>query len=253
MKVGRMGNARATVNMDEKLELENYTRFSVWDKNKPLGEYIVRIYEYIDEVDYSIETLIKHSENGIDLDYEETRTIQDGFCKDNTEKILKILESGEDGYVKGHYIKILTPSFPLPKSWNPKYIECHEKWLKEDEFKKEVLDVIGKATFEQAMEAFNAGKWIAWRYINQEFYTDSVTKSAGRCDYIQLFADGENIGWCEDHPHREYKKTEDGRNIAVGEPTIYYDLLLATDKNGKWLVKSGRTGRSLFCWIKREK
>ena len=237
---------------ESKLNVEHNTRFSIWDGNRPIGEYLVHIFEMPSEVFHEIQEVIPHSENGRDLDWEEVKSIREGFCKDNCEDILKVIATGEDGYVKGKYIKVLTPSFPLPKSWNPKYIECHEMWMKEGEFEEKVLDVIGEADYEQVWKAFNDGKWITWRYINQEHYKESVTRSAGGCTHIQLFADGENLGWCEDHPHREYKKLEDGRTVAIGEPTLYYDFLLKTDGEGHWLVKSGRTGRSLFCWIKRE-
>lgn len=235
----------------EELEIEDHTRFTIWDGNKPIGEYLVNIFEMISEIYYTIEEIIPHSEDGINLDWEERKAIFDGFCKENTEEIIKTVATGEDGYVKGKYIKLLSPRHPFLKKWNHKYCECHEKWATEDEFEEKILKPIGEATYEKVWEEFNNDKWISWRYINCNYYTDSISDSCSRIDYIQIFADGRNIGWCEDHPHREYKKLEDGRTVAIGEPTIYYDFLLKTDENGKWLVKSGRIG-SLHCWVKRE-
>lgn len=249
-----MDEARIMLPMSEKEELgiENYTRFTIWDGNKPIGEYVVRIFEMIDEIYYTIEEIIPHSEDGINLDWEEKKAIFDGFCKENTEEIIRLISTGEDGYVKGYYIKVLSPKFPSLKEWNVKFQVCREKWVHEDEFEEQVLNIIGKATYEKVWEAFNDGKWITWRYINCNYYTDSISNSGSRIDYIQLFGNGENLGWCEDHPHREYKKLEDGRTIAIGEPTIYYDFLLKILDNGQWLVKSGRID-SLHCWVKREK
>jgi hypothetical protein len=248
-----MDEARIMLPMSEKevLAIEPNTRFTLWDGNKPVGEYLVHIFEMIDEIYYSIEEIIPHSEDGINLDWEERKSIFDGFCKENTEEIIRLISTGEDGTVKGKYIKILSPRFPSLKEWNHKYRECHEKWVTEDEFEEKILNPIGEATYEKVWDAINDGKTIEWRYINCNYYKDSISNSGSRIDYIQMFADGKNIGWCEDHPHREYKKLEDGRTIAIGEPTVYYNILLSHKSTDGYEVKTHRIG-SLFCWVKRE-
>ena len=242
-----MDQARIMLPMSEKevLAIEPNTRFTIWDGNKPVGEYLVHIFEMTDEIYYSIEEIIPHSENGIDLDWEERKTIFDGFCKENTEEIIRLIATGEDGTVKGKYIKVFSPSFPLPKSWNPKFLECHEMWMKDGEFQEKVLDVIGEVTYDEVMDAINKGKSITYRYINQEFYKGSWRNSGGRISYGQIFADGENLGWYVNHPKCTYKKLEDGRTIRIEKDVIDYDIL-----NNAYKLGIHRT-RGLFCWIKR--
>lgn len=236
---------------EDKLDIEKHTRFTIWDGQRPVGEFIVKVYDYTSESDYCIEKVLQFSEDGINLDYEETRIITEGFCKEHTEDILNVIATGEDGYVAGKYIKVLTPRFPSLKKWNPKFLECHEVWMKEGEFEEKVLDVLGEATYEQVWDAINEGKVISWRYISPYWYKESCRDSRGGCTHIQLFADGKNLGWIEDHPHREYKKLDDGRTVAVGEPTVYYDILLAIKSVDGYEVKTHQHwGRNLTCWIK---
>ncbi len=239
---------QTVITTESKMNVEPYTRFSIWDGERPVGQYITRDLIMSSENYYFIEELVEHSDDGINLDYETTHIVTEGFVKENGEEILKIIESGEDGYVQGKYIKIFAPKFPSLKEWNHKYRECNEKWVTADEFQEQILDHLGEATYEKVLDAIKDGKTIEWRYLACEHYTDSIFQSSGGCPYIQLFADGQNLGWTEDHPHREYKKLEDGRTIAIGEPTVYYDILLAHDV-GKWKFKTHRIG-SLHCWIK---
>lgn len=231
---------------ESRLDVEHNTRFSIWDGNRPLGEYLVHIFEMPSEVFHEIEEVIPHSEDGVNLDWEEVKVIREGFCKDHCEEILKVIETGEDGYVDGKYIKVFPASFPLPKSFNPKFLECHERWMKEGEFEEKVLDVIGEVTYDEVMDAINKGKSITYRYINQEFYKGSWRNSGGRISYGQIFADGENLGWYVNHPKCTYKKLEDGRTIRVEKDVIDYDIL-----NNAYKLGIHRT-RGLFCWIKRE-
>ena len=240
-----MDQARIRLPMEEKLDVEEYTRFTIWDGNKPTGEYMITEFEMIDEIYYTIIEIIPHSQDGINLDWEERKSIFDGFCKENTKEIIDVLVTGEDGYVKGKYIKVLSPSFPLPKSWNPKFLECHEMWMHDGEFQEKVLDVLGEVTYDQVMDAINDGKTITYRYINQEFYKGSWKNSGGRISYGQIFADGENIGWYVVHPKCTYKKLEDGRTIRVEKDVIDYDIL-----NNAYKLGIHRT-KGLFCWIKR--
>ena len=115
----------------------------------------------------------------------------------------------------------------MEKKFNPKHIECKEKWLNKNEFQAEILDKIGEVSYLEVRDVIkHQNKTITYRYINEATYDESISQSGHRIRYIQLFADGKNLGWCEDHPKMTLKELEDGRKIWIGNPTIYYDFIL---------------------------
>lgn len=119
-----------------------------------------------------------------------------------------------------------------------------EIWTKEGEWTKDVLDPMGEASFEEIKQAIEEGKDLTYRYIAENHYTESIFNAGRRIRYSQIFIDGKNAGYFEDHPHIEYKTLEDGRTVAIGEPTIYYDLILE--------CRNIHRLRSVYVWIKAE-
>ena len=76
--------------------------------------------------------------------------------------------------------------------------------------------------------------------------TNGLLLHIGKTDTnnTQIFIDGKNAGYFEDHPHVEYETLEDGRTVAIGEPTIYYDLILE--------CRNIHRIKSVYVWIKAE-
>ena len=101
-----------------------------------------------------------------------------------------------------------------------------EIWTDEYNWISKVLTPMGEAKYEEIQKAIEDNKKVTYRYIVENHYTESIYKAGSKISYSQIFIDGENAGYFEEHPHREYEKLEDGRTVAVGEPTIYYDLIL---------------------------
>ena len=107
-----------------------------------------------------------------------------------------------------------------------------EIWTDEYNWINKVLTPMGEASFEEIKQAIDENKKVTYRYIVENHYTESISNAGSKINYSQIFIDGKNAGYFEDHPHREYEKLEDGRTIAIGEPTIYYDLILKHNIHG---------------------
>lgn len=116
-----------------------------------------------------------------------------------------------------------------------------EIWTDEYNWTKKVLEPMGEASFEEIKQAMAENKKLTYRYIVENHYTESIKDAGSKISYSQIFIEGENAGYFEEHPHREYKKLEDGRTIAIGEPTIAYDLLFE--------YKNIRRVGSVYVWI----
>lgn len=90
----------------------------------------------------------------------------------------------------------------------------------------DVLEVMGEADYNKVSSALEEGKDVVYRYLYQHDFSKGYGNDKHFSEYCQIFVDGENCGYCEDHPHREYVHLEDGRVVATGNPTLYYDVLL---------------------------
>ena len=116
-----------------------------------------------------------------------------------------------------------------------------EIWTDEYNWTKKVLEPMGEASFEEIKQSMAENKKLTYRYIVENHYTESIKDAGSKIRYSQIFIDGVNAGYFEEHPHREYKKLEDGRTIAIGEPTIAYDLIFE--------YKNIRRVGSVYVWI----
>ena len=242
-------SAMKKINKNEKqLDIEQYTRFAIWNENKPIGQYLIFISDITldNTIEYNIEKVIEYSEDGINLAWEDTKLIWDGFVHEKAEQIVDIIANGEDNYVDGYYIKIFTPMKPKFKWNNPIYLDCKSPHLKASEFQEKILDKIGETTYLEVRDAIEQGKKITYRYINEIYYKDDMLRNGSRIRYSQIFVDGENLGWCENHPKMTLKELKDGRKIWIGNPTIYYDFI-----NKAYELGLTRTN-SLNCWMKKD-
>ena len=116
-----------------------------------------------------------------------------------------------------------------------------EVWTSEEKFEDDVLNKMGKADYDVIAKAIENGETVTHRYVVEQHYKkgESVTSSSSCIHYSQMFINGINVGYYEDHPNVDL-------NAKPRPKTIYYDLELKT-KDGKYCVK--RTG-SIYVWIR---